>query len=488
MTKIFFISDTHFGKKYSFRRDYNLNISKRNLDAIDNCEIIIENAIEEQADFVIFLGDIYDRRNISPTFRKIVRERIFTPLANSNIQIYVIGGNHDSVRVPERGADIQELSNFPNFDVFTEFKSRIVEKNGLKMGFLFLPYIHYDVLVRMARKRGMKISTTDHNYIIAQRIMRNFISEITEKTLSGCDKRFLMGHYYLSGAKIRETNNPAMIFGDFELNKEIIQKHLFDLAIFGHVHLKQTMWNDYRIVIPGSIDRIDMGERDSDKFYCVYDVESDHLEYIDLACRKMFKFNIELPKNEKNPTDFILNKCPSSEELGGAICNITIKYPKEKKLDIDKDFIKSHFKDCFHSYLNYSEMTETELQHLREANLDPKSLFEDFLKQRYADHEFYEDLKKIGLEIIENAIRSIDVTATGSLSIISIDMQNFNNYGMGPNKLVFEEDLYVIKGPTGTGKSSILDAITFALFKKSFRRDVGLKIDEIIYDGGYVNL
>ncbi|MBA7556128.1 hypothetical protein ES705_48826 [subsurface metagenome] len=46
----------------------------------------------------------------------------------------------------------------------------------------------------------------------------------------------------------------------------------------------------------------------------------------------------------------------------------------------------------------------------------------------------------------------------------------------------------MIKGPTGSGKSSILDAITFALFKRSTRRDAGLKIDEILYQNGYVNL
>ena len=33
-----------------------------------------------------------------------------------------------------------------------------------------------------------------------------------------------------------------------------------------------------------------------------------------------------------------------------------------------------------------------------------------------------------------------------------------------------------------------MDAITFALFKRSTRKDVGLNLDEILYENGYVNL
>ena len=84
MTNLYFIGDTHFGRKYSFLQDYELNISKRNFDVINNCEKIVEDAISNKADHVIFLGDVYDRKIISPTIRKIVRRRIFDPLLKAN--------------------------------------------------------------------------------------------------------------------------------------------------------------------------------------------------------------------------------------------------------------------------------------------------------------------------------------------------------------------------------------------------------------------
>jgi exonuclease SbcC len=488
MTKIFFIGDTHFGKSYPFRRIYELNISERNLDVIKNCEIIVKEAIKEKADFVIFLGDLYDRQNISPTIRRIVRERIFIPLNEHNIKTFIIGGNHDSIRNPKRGADIQELANFSNVEVFTELKSRIIEHNGGRIGLIFLPFIHFDVLVEFAKTKNIPVNVSEHNYIIAQHILEHFIKQTCENKLKECDKRILMGHYYLEGAKIREINNPSSIYGEFKFNRQMVQKDYFNLVIFGHLHLQQTMWNDNRIIIPGSIDQIDLGERNTEKYYSVYDIETDYLEFREIQCRNHLKAEIEIPDNVENLTEYILDNLPQKTDIENSICKIIIQHPKGKDVQIDKKKVDNYFQESFYTDLIYKERPEKKLEGLRDVNLDPKSLYRDFLSQKYSNNAYYEDLKTIGTELLEKEMSLVDLTAKGSLSIKSIDMQHFNKYGKGPNKITFNEDLYVIKGPTGAGKSSILDAITFALFKRNTRKDVGLNLDEILYQNGYVTL
>ncbi|TFG14712.1 MAG: hypothetical protein EU531_08935 [Promethearchaeota archaeon] len=488
MTKIYFIGDIHFGKNYPYNKIYELNISERNLDIINTCKKIITSACQEPADLVIFLGDLYDRQNISPTIRRIIREELFIPLNNSQIPTIIIGGNHDSIRNPKRGADIQELANFPNVEVLTEFTHKIIDSNGIKIGFLFLPYIHFDVLINMARASNIPIAEGLDNYIVAQHIIKNYIKQIYTTRLRNCEKRILVGHYYLNGAKIRETNNPSMIYGEFTFTKEMIQKELFDLVIFGHVHLKQSMWDDERIVIPGSIDRIDMAERNSDKFYCTYEIEKDNLKFHLIETRPMIQDKIVIPDDTDDLTKYILEKLPGKEIVQDAICRIYINPPKGKEVQIEKKQVEEYFATSFHTDLIYTERPSKDDPKLRDINLDSKGLFLDFLEQKYQDHKQYLDLKSKGLELIEKQIQLIDLTAKGSLSIRSVDVQNFNNYGKGSNKITFGEDLYVIKGPTGSGKSSILDAITFALFKKSVRKDVGLKIEEILYKDGYVKL
>ncbi len=491
MTKIFFIGDTHFGKSYPYRKNYTLNISERSLDVIDNCERIIQAAIHENADYVIFLGDLYHRKIISPTIRKIIREKIFIPLNEAKIKTFVIGGNHDSVRNPKRGVDIQELSSFSNVDVYTNLGSRVIEIDDLKLGLIFLPYLRFDVLVEVAKENEIFSdgeSDGSDNYILAQTILQQYVANVCEGKLKDCDTRILMGHYYLDGAKIRESNNPTAIYGEFKFTKDMVQREFFDLVIFGHVHLKQTVWNDDRMVIPGSIDRIDMGERDSEKFYCVYEVEEDLLEFRKIDCRPMIKKNIEVPDEMEEITQYILENLPEKDKVKDAVSVVSISYPKAQEIKIDKSQIEKYFSNAFNADIIYTEKPTEELRQLREMNLDPISLYNQFLEQHYDNNKYFEELKEIGLDLLQKQFTSVDMTTKGPISIKSIDLQNFNKYGRGPNKIVFDKDSYVITGPTGSGKSSILDAITFALFKKSSRRDSGLKLDEILYQGGYVSL
>ncbi|MFX1477957.1 MAG: AAA family ATPase, partial [Promethearchaeota archaeon] len=491
MTKIYFIGDTHFGKSYPYRKDYSLNISERNLDVIDNCEKIILSAIKDQADYVIFLGDLYDRKMISPTIRKIVREKIFVPLNKHNINTIIIGGNHDSVRSPKRGVDIQELSSFSNVEVYTNLHSQVIERNGTKLGFIFLPYIRFEVLVNVAKEKGLlpdAESTGKDDYILAQTILEQYIKNICENKLKNCDKRILMGHYYLDGAKIRETNNPSAIYGEFKFTKSMIQKDHFDLVIFGHLHLQQTVWDNERIIIPGSVDRIDFGERDSNKFYCTYDVEDDLLGFHEIECRTLLKETIEIPDDTADLTQYILEHLPKKEEINNSVCKISIIHPKAQEIKIDKKQIEGYFQIAFYADISYSEKATEELKKLREVNLDPLSLYHQFLDQHYKDNHFYKDLKEIGTDLLQKQLFSVDIAMKGDISIKSISLQNFNKYGKGPNKIEFGKSLYVIKGPTGSGKSSILDAITYALFKRSTRKDAGLNIDEILYKDGYVIL
>ncbi|MHA1454234.1 MAG: AAA family ATPase, partial [Promethearchaeota archaeon] len=483
-----FIGDTHFGRKYSYLLDYELNISKRNLDVIDNCEKIVKDAITNKAKYIIFLGDVYDRKIISPTIRKIVRKRLFDPLLKAKTPVLIIGGNHDSSRSPKRGVDLEDLSSYPNVEVITGFKEKIIESNGKKIGLLCLPFIHYDILVSMAQENGYEIPEDLNTHSTAQTIVQTYISQMCEGTLKDCDYRILIGHYYLKGSKFRETSNPTPIYGEFQLNQQMIQKQYFDLVMFGHVHLKQNLYEDDRIVVLGSSDRIHMGERDSKKYYAIYEPEEDNLEFNEIKCRTLLKIEVEVPKATKDLTEYVLQKLPSQKVVKNAVCQVSVKYTRGKQGQINKNEIEQHFSSSFYTTISYLEQSEEELQHLREANLAPLSLFENFLEQKYHQSDHYDELLNIGSELIDTQLRTSEVTEKGALSIQSIDVQNFNKYGKGPNKIQFDKDLYVIKGPTGTGKSSLLDAVTFALFKRSVRRDVGLTIDEILYEDGYVEL
>src|SRR5574338_109362 len=92
--KILHFADAHIDMANYGRHDPQTGLPLRVLDFLKSLDTIVDAAISEQVDMVIFAGDAYKDRAPAPTFQREWGKRIIR-LSRAGIPTLLLVGNHD---------------------------------------------------------------------------------------------------------------------------------------------------------------------------------------------------------------------------------------------------------------------------------------------------------------------------------------------------------------------------------------------------------
>ena len=186
-------------------------------------EGLAQQAIAEQAEAFILLGDVFERVNPPEMLRYRLMHQVIHPLAVAGIPTHVIMGNHDT-----------------NFDVWSLMSEESVT------AYLIL------------HKLLSEVQINDWKFLVAP-----WGTEPEEIYTYNGDAEVLLAHMDVVGASIggitlQRGVHPARLAGQFKL------------SIFGHIHGFQEF--DGNITLLGSLTRDDRGE-------------AQKIKYLGLLCR-----------------------------------------------------------------------------------------------------------------------------------------------------------------------------------------------------------
>ena len=284
MPKILHFADAHIDIANYGRRDPSSGLPLRILDFLKSLDEIIESAIADEVDCVLFAGDAYKDQNPAPTFQREWGQRIMR-LSEAGIPTILLVGNHDISPAAGRAHALTEFNTLqvphiliidqPGFFSREDLNTLCPEGKTLDLQLIALPWISRS---SMAAELDLKTRDTEELY----QAMEEKLSRDIDGWLQKADPELptiLAAHASVEGATYGAERSVSL-GKDFILPKSITCDPRLDYTALGHIHKKQNLneKNHPPVIYPGSIERVNFGEAADDKFFLIADVKKRKTE------------------------------------------------------------------------------------------------------------------------------------------------------------------------------------------------------------------
>lgn len=214
--KLLHLSDLHIGKRvneFSMLEDQKYILVQ-----------ILSIAETEQVDGVILAGDIYDKP-IPPAEAVLVFDGFLTKLADMNIPVFVVSGNHDSAERLAFGAQLMNRRGIYLSPVYEGKTEKICLTDSYGEVFIhLLPFIKPAVIRHTFQDAKVE------NY---QDAVQTAVSHMDIDTAK---RNILVAHQFVTGASRCESEEVTI--GGID-NVEVSVFDPFDYVALGHIHSPQ---------------------------------------------------------------------------------------------------------------------------------------------------------------------------------------------------------------------------------------------------------
>ena len=356
--RVLHFADAHIDIANYGRRDPESALPVRVMDFLSALDQIIDAAIGEQVDLVLFAGDAYKDRNPQPTFQREWGRRMMR-LSQAGIPTLLLIGNHDISPATGRAHTLQEYKTLsvPHVHVADRIKLWTPAMLGVPLQVLSVPWVSRSQLMTREETSGL---TMDE-------IFDGMEERVTRAILNGIDAAdpelplILTAHASVRGATYG-SERTVMLGDELTLGGRIIADPRLDYVALGHIHKHQQLSpgdSQPPAIYPGSIERIDFGEAREKKGFVLAEVSKGQTvwQFIPLKTRHMLDFAIDTPDPETFMSD-IMSKLPAPEKVRGAICRLRLTYAADWEPLLDEKQIIDYFHEAFSLQIQKHRLSE----------------------------------------------------------------------------------------------------------------------------------
>ena len=348
--KLLHFADAHIDMANYGRHDPETGLPLRVLDFLKSLDTIVDAAISEKVDMVIFAGDAYKDRSPAPTFQREWGKRIIR-LSQAKIPTLLLVGNHDLSPAAGRAHAIQEFDTLQIPFVKVLQKPEFLSPQdlwGLPVQVIAMPWVS-----RSSLMANLDMSGSDTEEVFSS--IESRISDLVENWMEEADKDLpliLTAHASVEGAMFG-AERMVMLGSDLVLPTSLVKDKRLDYVAMGHIHKPQDVndGNHPPVIYPGSIERVDFGEAKDDKFYIIAEVErnSTKVDWKKIEGTRPFVEQRAVLKSGENVMEILKSKLDG--DLSDAIVKLVVEYPRELDTLIDESSLRKHAQGAFEFHL-----------------------------------------------------------------------------------------------------------------------------------------
>ncbi|MGE5072695.1 MAG: metallophosphoesterase family protein, partial [Anaerolineae bacterium] len=391
------------------RHDAETGLPLRVLDFLKSLDTIVDAAIDERVDMVIFAGDAYKDRSPAPTFQREWGRRIIR-LSQAKIPTLLLVGNHDLSPAAGRAHAIHE------FDTLQVPYVKVLPKPELlgpeQLWNLPIQVIAIPWISRSGLMAAIDTNVTDQAEIFAN--IEERVAQLVGEMLHDAREKhpdlptILTAHASVQGATFG-SERMVMLGSDLVLPTSLVRDTRLDYVALGHIHKPQDVNEGSHppVVYPGSIERVDFGEAGESRYFVIADVSrgKTDVQWMELTGARRFIDRRVVLQSDQDVMGTILDALPIARELEGAIIRLTVEYPREYDALIDETELHKQTAKAFEFQLIKRPQNDVRIRLPADqtvSSLSPIELLDQYWKASHVDRTQAEELKDLAREIISS--------------------------------------------------------------------------------------
>lgn len=399
--KLLHFADAHIDMANYGKHDPETGMPFRVLDFLKSLDVIVDTAIAEKVELVIFAGDAYKDRSPAPTFQREWGRRIMR-LSQAQIPTLLLIGNHDVSPSIGRAHALQEFKTLqvPYVRVLDAPEFLSPDKLwDLPIQIIAMPWI---------TRSGLMAATGETDSTQAFSRIEENISGLIDGWLEQADSSLpiiLTAHASIEGAKFG-GERLVMLGNDLVLSGSLVKNKKFNYVAMGHIHKPQDVNEGYQppVIYPGSIERVDFGEAKEERFFIIAHVEAGkdtRVEWRKLKGTRLFIDRRTTLASSERVNDQLIAALPKPKEMSGAIVRLVVEYPREWDALIDEPALRKYAENVFEFHLVKRPQSESRAripEGQTAGSLSPLDLLAQYWQA--AKVEDVEPLQKLAQQII----------------------------------------------------------------------------------------